>query len=124
VAIFLPVHPPLSSEGSEGKTLLQKWINLDWVGTILTLGMTVSLLLPLTWGGVTREWNDRVIIALFVLSGVLFVVLILWERRLGKRAMIPLDIFTRRTQLGGGIAIFSTMMIGLQNKVVSISFHI
>ena len=116
MAIFLPVHPPLSSEGNEGKTLLQKWINLDWVGTILTLGMTVSLLLPLTWGGVTREWNDRVIIALFVLvsllriflvkyalmfcqSGVLFVVLILWERRLGKRAMIPLDIFTRRTQV-------------------------
>jgi hypothetical protein len=71
VAILLPVHPPLSSEGNEGKTLLQKWINLDWVGTVLALGMTVSLLLPLTWGGVTREWNDRVVIALFVLVSLL-----------------------------------------------------
>lgn len=67
VLAFLPVHPALSSKGHEGKTLLQKWIGLDWIGTVLSLGMTVALLLPLTWGGVTKNWNDRVVIALFVL---------------------------------------------------------
>jgi len=71
----MPTHPPLHDPTTESKTLLQKWINLDWVGTILSLGMTVSLLLALQWGGVQKPWNDRVIIALFVLVRVVFVTL-------------------------------------------------
>ena len=93
--------------------------------------MTICLLLPLTWGGVTRRaypdssltsdltffiaWNDRVVIALFVTVrtfpkyanptandmqfGVLAVLLVLWERHLGDRAMMPISILFRRTQV-------------------------
>jgi len=71
----MPTHPLLHDPTTETKTLLQKWINLDWVGTTLSLGMTVSLLLALQWGGVQKPWNDRVIIALFVLVRVAFVAL-------------------------------------------------
>lgn len=89
---------------------------LDWIGTIVSLGMTVSLLLALQWGGVQYPWNHRIIIALFILvrkcdpsnsgdlstssqSGVLFILLVWWERRLGARAMMPLSILTSRTQV-------------------------
>ncbi|KAG8851908.1 hypothetical protein FRB91_007201 [Serendipita sp. 411] len=113
VFIFLPFHPPLSNVHHQGKTLLQKWMSMDWIGTVLALGMTVSLLLPLTWGGVTRPWNDRVVIALFVLAGVLFMLLILWERRLGATAMMPLSIFMRRTQFSAGVANFTVMLVSI-----------
>ncbi|KAG8794817.1 hypothetical protein FRC17_008229, partial [Serendipita sp. 399] len=113
VFAFLPFHPPLPSALHQNKTLFQKWVSMDWIGTILALGMTVSLLLPLTWGGVTRPWNDRVVIALFVLAGVLFILLILWERRLGPPAMMPLGIFMRKTQLSAGFATFTVMMISI-----------
>ncbi|KAG8796973.1 hypothetical protein FRC16_009339 [Serendipita sp. 398] len=88
-------------------------MSMDWIGTVLALGMTVSLLLPLTWGGVTRPWNDRVVIALFVLAGVLFMLLILWERRLGATAMMPLSIFMRRTQFSAGVANFTVMLVSI-----------
>jgi hypothetical protein len=38
---------------------------MDWLGGLLSLGMITALLLPLQWGGNTREWNDKVVIALF-----------------------------------------------------------
>lgn len=68
--VFLPSHPPLYNKYNEGKSLFRKWLGLDWVGTVLSLGMTTCLLLSLTWGGIERPWNDRVIIALFVTVSV------------------------------------------------------
>ncbi|KAG8797492.1 hypothetical protein FRC17_007729, partial [Serendipita sp. 399] len=113
VFAFLPFHPPLPSALHQNKTLFQKWASMDWIGTVLALGMTVSLLLPLTWGGVARPWNDRVVIALFVLAGVLFILLILWERRLGPSAMMPLSILMRKTQLSATFASFTLMMLSI-----------
>ncbi|KAG8894670.1 hypothetical protein FRC00_008595, partial [Tulasnella sp. 408] len=40
--------------------------NIDWVGSILCLGMVTTLLLPLQWGGVTKAWTDKSVIACFV----------------------------------------------------------
>lgn len=113
VLIWLPSHPPLHSEHNEGKSIWQKWLSLDWIGTVIALGMTVCLLLALTWGGITKPWDSATVIALFVTSGVLFILLILWERRLGSRAMMPLSIFMRRTQISAGIATFTIMLISI-----------
>ena len=107
--------------------MMQKWLLMDWVGSVLSVGMITSLLLPLQWGGVSREWNDRVVIALFVtvsfLSvllmhraylavqfGVLFGLFIGWEYYKKEHAMMPLFLFKRRTQVGAGIATFMMMI--------------
>jgi hypothetical protein len=37
--------------------------------------------------------------------------LILWERRQGRRAMMPLDIFTRRTQVSLQVTTISIYML-------------
>ena len=42
----------------------QKFLALDSFGGLLSLAMIISLLLPLQWGGNTREWNDPVVIGL------------------------------------------------------------
>lgn len=102
-------------------TTLQKWLSLDWVGGIISVGMICSLLLPLQWGGVTRAWNDKVVIALFCVFGVLFLGFLSWEFYKGKRAMLPLSLFRRRTQVGSGLAMFF-MMISFLSAVYYLPF--
>ncbi|KAG8815924.1 hypothetical protein FRC19_000679 [Serendipita sp. 401] len=110
VIFFLPGNPPPPNELYDGKTTLQKWLSLDWIGAFLSVSMITCLLLPLQWGGVTRPWNDKVVIALFAVFGVLFIAFISWEFFKRKGAMMPLALFKRRTQVGAGIAMFFMMM--------------
>ena len=51
--------------------MLQKIWALDWISVILVMGITVTLLLPLFWGGNRYAWNNAVVIALFVVVGTL-----------------------------------------------------
>jgi len=46
--------------------MLQKVLAMDWIGTMLSIGLTITFLLPLFWGGNRYAWNDAVVIALFV----------------------------------------------------------
>jgi hypothetical protein len=71
VFFFLDNNPPPINKLYEGKTTLQKWLAMDWIGSLLSLAMITSLLLPLQWGGVTKPWNDRVVIALFATVSVI-----------------------------------------------------
>ncbi|PVH92939.1 MFS general substrate transporter [Periconia macrospinosa] len=52
----------------------ERFSKLDYLGTILILGASVSGVLALNSGGVIYPWNDARTIACFVVSGVLFIV--------------------------------------------------
>ena len=67
--IFLPYQPALTPPSLKDKTMLQKVLAMDWIGTLLTMGLTITFLLPLFWGGNRYAWNDPVVIALFVVVG-------------------------------------------------------
>lgn len=67
--LFLPYQPALTPPSLKDKTMLQKILALDWIGTLLSIGFTITLLLPLFWGGNRYAWNDAVVIALFVVVG-------------------------------------------------------
>lgn len=54
---------------------------IDWLGCLLTVGLTVCLLLAMQWGGVTYAWSSAIIIALFVVFAVLLVLLCFWQVR-------------------------------------------
>ncbi|KAG9010748.1 hypothetical protein FRB94_010026 [Tulasnella sp. JGI-2019a] len=95
----------------DGTTWWQKAIALDWVGTVLCLGMVTSLLLPLQWGGVTKPWSDPVVIVLFVVFGVLLLAFIGWEHRMGTRANLPLNLFVHRAQIGCCLEAFFLFLI-------------
>lgn len=104
-----------------GKQLsfVEKLKTIDWIGTTLCVGMVVSLLLPLQWGGVTRPWNDGGVIACFVVVssfgsllwsmaltlllpqfGVLLISFVSFEWYKGDSASMPLSLWKRRTQIG------------------------
>jgi EmrB/QacA subfamily drug resistance transporter len=110
VVFFVPAHQPPESKLYEGMTSLQKWLAMDWIGAVISVGMITCLLLPLQWGGVTRPWNDKVVIALFCVFGVLLIIFVAWEFFKGERAMLPLFLFKRRTQVGAGAAMFLMMI--------------
>lgn len=67
--LFLPYQPALTPPSLKDKTALQKVLALDWIGTLLEAGLTVTLLLALFWGGNRYPWNDAIVIALFVVVG-------------------------------------------------------
>ncbi|KAG8816578.1 hypothetical protein FRC17_000269, partial [Serendipita sp. 399] len=101
-----PLYPP-------DTTPKEKWLSLDWVGALLSLGTIACLLLPLQWGGVSRPWNDKVVIALFAAFAILLVLFLGWEKHKGARAMMPLSlIFQRRrtTLLGAALMMFLVMI--------------
>jgi len=103
--IFLKHQPVPENQFSQLRGF-SRVLALDWIGTILALGFSTTLLLPLQWGGSTKKWTDPVVYALFPVFAVLLVAFIYWEHRLGDRAMMPLKMFRRRTQIGTCIEAF------------------
>jgi len=66
VSIWLPADEPIEPPEMKGLTTWQKWMSLDWLGSALWLGAVTPFLLALQWGGQTRPWDDKVVIACFV----------------------------------------------------------
>jgi Major Facilitator Superfamily len=69
---------------------------LDLPGFSIFCPSIVMMLLALEWGGVTFAWNSAIIIGLFCGSGVIFLMFIAWEYRVGDKAMIPLKLLRNR----------------------------
>ncbi len=94
-------------------TVLQRFIDLDWIGTFLCLGMTVSLLLPLQWGGNIKAWKDPIVIALFCVFVAVLGIFLLWQWYKGKAALLPLFLLKRRTQIGCCLESFWLLLMTL-----------
>lgn len=69
-------------------TWKEKLLQMDLVGATLVMGLIVSYLLALQYGGQTKAWNSSVVIGLLGGFFALVIVTVAWEIRLGERAMI------------------------------------
>ena len=70
---------------------------VDYVGTVLFIGSTTSVLIPITWGGVSYAWSSwRTLVPLFigVCGEIAFVA---WEYFFAKEPLIRLRLFSNRT---------------------------
>ena len=81
------------------------------------LGFVTSLLLALQWGGNQKPWHDKDVIATLVIAGVLLIIFGIWEKFMGKHAMVPLQLLKRRTQVGA-----SGEAVSLINLIVIIAY--
>lgn len=70
---------------------------MDFPGTVLTMGASLTLLLALQYGGITHPWDSGVIIGLLVGFGVMVLALIAIEIWQGERAMLTPRLLRQRT---------------------------
>lgn len=61
---------------------------MDFVGAILMIGLIISFILALQYGGQTHSWDSSQVIGLLVGFVVLVAVFVLWEIFQRERAMI------------------------------------
>ncbi|KAI1049225.1 hypothetical protein LB506_005169 [Fusarium annulatum] len=78
-------------------TLKEKLLQMDFIGTALVMGASLSLLLALQYGGVTHAWNSSVVIGLLVGFVLMIITLIAVEFWLGERAMLTPRLIRQRT---------------------------
>lgn len=97
IIVFLFKNPPAArpAQASWEEKLLQ----MDLPGTFTIMAAVVCYLLALQWGGVSKAWNSRDVIGVLVGFGVLVIVFIIIEWRMGERALMPARILKQRNIL-------------------------
>ncbi|KAG8990264.1 hypothetical protein FRB94_013507 [Tulasnella sp. JGI-2019a] len=111
-SILLFIKPEHSIPVADGH--LPTWrriAGIDWIGAVLSLSMATSLLLPLQWGGVSKPWSSASVIAPLCVFGILLPSFIGCSWYMGDRALMPLSLWERRTQIGCCLEAFFTMLI-------------
>ncbi|KAL8846851.1 MAG: hypothetical protein Q9221_008080 [Calogaya cf. arnoldii] len=75
-AILAPIYLfiLLSFDPYPGVSVGGRLARFDFLGSLLSISAIVCLIIGINFGSVLYEWNSRSIIALFVVSGVLFIV--------------------------------------------------
>jgi EmrB/QacA subfamily drug resistance transporter len=87
---------------------------LDFIGAILLVSATTSLLLGLNWGGVRYAWSSPEILGIFAACFVLWAAFVL-RLRSADEPLIPLTLLSNKTVLGATLAASCSMgaFIGL-----------
>ncbi|KAF9876215.1 major facilitator superfamily transporter [Colletotrichum karsti] len=95
VFVFFLLH--ISRKNNpDGKTFVQRLMQLDIIGTAIFIPAIICLLLALQWGGAEYPWNSSKIIGLFVGFGlmiILFIGIQIWQ---GDKGTLPPYLFKNR----------------------------
>ncbi|KAF5620627.1 major facilitator superfamily transporter [Fusarium tjaetaba] len=83
----------------------QMWKRVDFVGMTVSLAASILIIFALEQGGVAYSWGSGAIVSTFVLSGVLWIAFVLWERLLSKshgvrEPMFPWSLVHNRFVMG------------------------
>ncbi|KAF7298821.1 Major facilitator superfamily protein [Mycena indigotica] len=95
VFFLLESSPPIGADPTKRSwpDLLRQVSEMDFIGVLLISSALTTLVLALQWGGNQKPWNDKAVIICLVLAVLLTAALIVWEKRLGDKAMSPTAIF-------------------------------
>ncbi|KAK6581379.1 hypothetical protein PZA11_006070 [Diplocarpon coronariae] len=74
----------------------QRILQLDLIGAFILVPAVICLLLALQWGGSTYAWQNSRIIGLFIGCGLLAILFISTQIRLGDRGTLPPRLFSNR----------------------------
>ncbi|CAI7664274.1 unnamed protein product [Penicillium glandicola] len=75
--IYIFLLPSCPRPAGESRSFIKKVVDLDWVGTVLSAGMHISIILFIVFGGVEWSWTDGRNIALYVVSAVCTIAFVL-----------------------------------------------
>ncbi|KAH7342758.1 major facilitator superfamily domain-containing protein [Rhexocercosporidium sp. MPI-PUGE-AT-0058] len=80
----------------DGLSFKARILKLDLIGASILVPAVICLLLALQWGGSTYPWKNSRIIGLFVGFGLLTILFIYTQIRLGDRGTLPPRLFKNR----------------------------
>ncbi|KAJ5144414.1 hypothetical protein N7476_004658 [Penicillium atrosanguineum] len=103
--IFLLFKPPMSAAPTRA-TPKEKLLQMDLVGGALMMGLIISFILALQYGGQTHSWNSSEVIGLLIGFFVMVLVFLAWENYQQERAMIVPRLFMKRYISVGSIYMF------------------
>lgn len=81
---------------------------IDWTGAALLVGVSVPLLLGLSWAGNQYGWGDAPVLASLGVAAALFLAFLVQVRR-APEPVLPLRLFRNRVYT---VSILSTMVLG------------
>ncbi|KAK6431951.1 hypothetical protein LTR95_011884 [Oleoguttula sp. CCFEE 5521] len=87
-------------------TLKEKILQLDLVGAALMMGLIISYILALQYGGQTHAWNSSTVIGLLVGFVLILATWICWELYLQDRAMVVPRLFKKNYIWVGSLYMF------------------
>ena len=72
---------------------------IDWVGSLLIVGGTLTLLFGLEFGGVQYPWKSATVICLIVFGVVIVGLFIVYEMFVAKYPIMPMALFKHNTSI-------------------------
>ena len=95
----LHLHNPRTS-------LLRGAQAIDWLGTVLIIGSSLTILLELNFGGIVSPWGSPKVVCLIVVGVLMVFVFGLYEARFAKNPLMPIRILQRRSNVASVLVCF------------------
>ncbi|KAG8156488.1 hypothetical protein KVR01_013592 [Diaporthe batatas] len=115
--ILLPDFKP-----QQGVPLLSRFAQIDYLGTLLSVGSLVCIIMAMNLGGVLWDWSSATSIGLLVASGVLAILFVLQQcfyfGTSRDNRLFPMHFWRSRSM----IALFLTMMLATFGSFISIYY--
>lgn len=115
--VLLPSYDP-----QPGVSIYKRVSRIDWLGTILVIGGFTSGIMAISFGGNVYAWHSARIIALFVISPIIFTLFALQQRFLiltnEEQRLFPVQFLKSRTML----ILFACMAAGATSVFVGLYF--
>ncbi|KAI0808622.1 major facilitator superfamily domain-containing protein [Xylaria sp. FL0064] len=102
-------HAPETAKPQEAR-FSEKLLQMDPLGTTLMMGVIISYLTAVNYGGQSYPWSSSVVIGLLVGVGLISIAFVLCEWWQGERAIVIPRLFTQRSI--GLSAIYSILQAG------------
>ncbi|KAI1076750.1 major facilitator superfamily domain-containing protein [Whalleya microplaca] len=95
-------------------SFLHRIRRVDWIGTGIIVGSTVSILWALAYGGSLKPWSDSGVIAALVVGHAGLGLFIVWEATpWSKEPLIPLRLFANRTSAAAFFLTFTNCLFAI-----------
>ncbi|KAI0441751.1 major facilitator superfamily domain-containing protein [Xylaria telfairii] len=107
IMIFLFLHV----KHDRSQTVIQKLLRIDYIGNLILVGSTFSILYALTYGGAVFTWSSGHIIAPLAVGFTGFVLFGWYETRV-KEPVMPPELFKNRTaMIIFGVTFFNSLLL-------------
>lgn len=104
IIVFLDIETPKTP-------LLAGLKAIDWLGCFTVVGGTIMFLLGLEYGGITYPWDSPIVICLIVFGLATLGLFFLNEWKFARYPIMPLRIFSHRSNIGSLVVCFSHGMV-------------